>query len=224
MKRPTIIITEDGSTSLSDPNRGDLYHSKHGAETESRYVFIASGLAFLSEKKNKINLLEVGFGTGLNAILTAEYLLHNPRLSIDYTGLEPFPLASELLNKMDFPCFRDPLLRQCYDDLTRTNLGQKISLSPRLQLELKELPLLDYRCSDSFDLIYYDAFGPAYQPEMWNEQAVTHLKNLVKKDGIIVTYCAQGAFRRLLIDANFEVERLPGPPGKRQMIRATHLG
>lgn len=219
MKR-VIEITEDGSHTLFVPELNEHYHSTHGAIQESMHVFIDAGLREC--KKSEINLLEIGFGTGLNAFLT---LLEAEKTSkkIDYTTLELFPLPFSEVEKLNYAQLTAPLQKEMFEKIhsAEWEQWQQITLN-FLLLKLK----LDFsnpqNCHPSrkFDVIYFDAFAPEKQPEMWTDPIFNALYSVSNPDAILTTYCAKGSVRRMLQTAGFTVERLPGPPGKREMLRA----
>ncbi|HAW52794.1 MAG TPA: SAM-dependent methyltransferase [Flavobacteriales bacterium] len=220
-KTRVLVPTKDGSSTILDPETGDHYHSMHGAEQEARHVFIEMGLKNCLKKKKEIQLLEVGFGTGLNAILSLEHASAQSNVNVIYTGLEPYPLEKSLYNNLFFNVLKHPDLRDIFLGMHQSEFNLKMRLMPSFQFEKKQVKLMDYPTHGKFDLIYYDAFGPSYQPEMWGPEAVEHVCSLMKPNACLVTYCAQGSFRRTLESVGLNVERLKGPPGKREMIRAT---
>jgi tRNA U34 5-methylaminomethyl-2-thiouridine-forming methyltransferase MnmC len=212
-----IIRTGDGSLSLLNVALNETYHSRHGAVQESMHVFIKQGLAPLIEKKPKsIEILEIGFGTGLNALLTAaEAIRHHQRVM--YTALETFPLKEEWWQALNYP---DPhsLLSKLHS--APWNQSEEIHPVFRLQkvnrsLQMAVLPAATY------DLTYFDAFAPGKQPEMWELPMLQKVAAAMKPGGVLVTYCAKGQLKRDLKSLGLIVEALPGPPGKREMIRAT---
>lgn len=219
MKRENhVVFTADGSVTLFNANVGDHYHSLHGAETESEYVFISQGFKYSIEKLDEIRILEVGLGTGLNAVLT---LNAKQNIKVHYTSLEPFPIEMEIVKYLKFKAL-DNSVNADFLDLIHSGLWNKIyPIGSDFYFEKVNQTLLDFSPGFAFNLIYYDAFGPAYQPEMWNEQAVDKIYSLMADDAVLVTYCAQGQFRRNLQNRGLRVEKLPGPPGKREMIRVT---
>ncbi|UKN01894.1 tRNA (5-methylaminomethyl-2-thiouridine)(34)-methyltransferase MnmD [Paracrocinitomix mangrovi] len=215
-----IIVTDDNSKTLLIPELNETYHSTKGAITESQHVFIKEGLMHANKKDLKI--FEMGFGTGLNAILTALVSEQN-QITVDYHTIEAYPLKWEMVDQLNYQELLN-LNEQQFDFFksshqTETNskpikfgnfsFQKYISKIQDIQLE-----------NDFFDLIYYDAFGPKVQSELWEIPVLTIIYNSMKKDGVLVTYCAQGQFKRNLKELGFEVESIPGPPGKREMTRA----
>ncbi|MGC6479630.1 MAG: tRNA (5-methylaminomethyl-2-thiouridine)(34)-methyltransferase MnmD [Flavobacteriaceae bacterium] len=221
--RKEIIATADGSPSLFLPELKETYHSRHGAQTESDYVFLQKGLSHwldLSDKSKSIHLLEVGFGTGLNAYLTFKAAVKQ-KLSIHYHSLEKFPLSISLLEQMQFDQFLGATASQSYFwPLHQAEWEVSTAISANFHLCKKEVGFEDFRTEQKYDIIFYDAFGAHAQPQMWTAERMAQAANLLRSGGVWVSYCAKGSVRRALEDAGLQVERLPGPPGKREMLRA----
>lgn len=222
------IKTADGSSTLLHEVLGETYHSAKGAVEESVHVYINAGLKHLqAQRKNtSLHLLEVGYGTGLNALLT---MIHSMGV-VHYTAIEPFPLPEEEqytsreLQAMGYQIPEDAAALQWTAPLAaKQEVFQRITAHfflRKLKCSLNEL-----HAPQMFDLVYFDAFAPKYQPEMWTAQSWNYLKTLMKPGSVAVTYCAQGAFRRMLQLEHWQVERLRGAKGhKREMIRATVPG
>ncbi len=210
---PEFLKTGDGSFTLYKPDLDETYHSRHGALTESNYVFIAKGLEFCLEKfGDPLNVLEVGLGTGLNALLTSRLALKN-RKSIFYKSLEPYPINDFILKNLSE-------IEQDWKKILDTKDGYDYSLNEFFIFSWEKVPLQNFESPQKFDCVYYDAFAPQKQPDLWTIDIFIHLHQLMNLGGVMVTYCAQGAFKRNLKSAGFEVEVLPGPPGKREMTRA----
>lgn len=208
-----IIETGDGSKSIYLAGLDETYHSRHGAGRESLHVFIHAGLKKFVGNPNTIRILEVGFGTGLNALLTLQFGELNG-LRLDYTALEPFPLPANVVDLMDYH-----RLDVRYGLLHKENVYRTGDFSLRV-INKKLMEFQDY---SGFDLVYYNAFGPRVQPEMWEPEVFSRLNELMNANSVLVTYCAKGSVRRAMIEAGYKVERLPGPPGKREMLRATKV-
>ncbi|WP_442265296.1 tRNA (5-methylaminomethyl-2-thiouridine)(34)-methyltransferase MnmD [Tenacibaculum sp. ZS6-P6] len=214
MKRE-IIITSDGSTTIHLPDWNEQYHSKHGAIQEAYHVFIKNGLELFKAKP--ISILEIGFGTGLNCFIT--YLEHTAK--IDYVGVEAYPVAKEEVNKLNY-----------VKELKAEKRTEKFQLIHELAWEVKneidsdflltkrEQFFQDIDDENAFDLVYFDAFGARVQPELWSEVIFEKMYKATKKEGVLVTYSAKGSVRRAMESVGFTVERLSGPPGKREMLRA----
>jgi tRNA U34 5-methylaminomethyl-2-thiouridine-forming methyltransferase MnmC len=203
-----LVKTADGSFTLFIPEVEETYHSTHGAVQESMHVFIENGLKVCD--KEVIRILEVGLGTGLNAMLT----LQHATKKINYCGLEPYPLSKEILeelsaNKSD----------QFEMKFHVSNAGEWISIQENFSFVRMEVGLEEFSSEEKFDVIYYDAFGPRVEPGLWTLERMQQCFDLLNDGGIFVTYCAKGEVRRNLQAAGFVVERLAGPPGKREMLR-----
>ncbi|WP_281615564.1 tRNA (5-methylaminomethyl-2-thiouridine)(34)-methyltransferase MnmD [Flammeovirga sp. SubArs3] len=215
-----IIETNDGSSSLFNEALNETYHSSHGALTESRYVFIKSGFEAIYEGKEEINILEVGMGTGLNAILMIEQALLHPHVKINYTTLEPFPLTSDLIDGLNYKSLLSEELTPYFEELHSCEWEKEVSILPNFTIIKKESTLEDLSADkDYFHVIFFDAFAPNKQPEVWSVDNLKKTYNYTAQEGIFVTYCAKGQLRRDLVEVGYEVERYPGPPGKREMLR-----
>ncbi len=210
-----IIQTKDGSDSLLRTDLGETYHSRHGAEMESNHVFIQAGLQYLDERLGRINLLEIGFGTGLNALLTLAANEKHKKL-IYYVGMEPQPIPLSIAKRLNY-AHLDARMNVLHD--APWNVDTPITGD--FILHKAQQKILDFNSEQQFHLIYFDAFGPATQPDMWTEEMFIHLYKLMAAGGVLTTYCAKGEVRRTMQRIGFLTERLPGPPGKREMLRAT---
>ena len=221
MKRE-IIITGDGSHSISVPELNVAYHSIHGAITESQHVFIKAGLidSEIFEYIGVHQVLEVGFGTGLNALLTlTEADKHKNRLY--YTAIELYPLNEEMISQLNY-CeqLNLPQYRSHFKRMHETGWEEMYEISEFFRLTKTKCNVIDFTTDDLFDIIYFDAFAPAAQPELWTKEIFEKMYSLLKPGGILVTYCSKGDVRRAMQAAGFEVEKLQGPPRKREMLRA----
>ncbi|MBX2897221.1 MAG: tRNA (5-methylaminomethyl-2-thiouridine)(34)-methyltransferase MnmD [Cyclobacteriaceae bacterium] len=216
-----VILTGDGSHSLLNAELDETYHSRHGAVQESEYVFIEQGLKFWLErnKQEQLTILEVGLGTALNAWLT----LRVPAvaaLQIRYFAIEKFPLVQEVWQQLNYATHDRPLYEKIHN--LPWNTWQQVALHAALfksENTLQQIELPDIH----FDLIYYDAFAPNKQPDMWTVDMLQKVVLKLQTGGVFVTYCAKGQLKRDLRALGLEVESLPGPPGKREMIRAVKL-
>ena len=204
-----LLKTADGSFTLFIPEVEETYHSAHGAVQESMHVFIENGLKACD--KEVIRILEVGLGTGLNAMLT----LQHATKKIDYCALEPYPLSKEILNELS-TSGSDQLEMKFHV----SKPGEWISIHEQFSFAKMEVGLEEFSSEEKFDVIYYDAFGPRVEPGLWTLERMQQCFDLLNEGGIFVTYCAKGEVRRNLQAAGFVVERLAGPPGKREMLRA----
>lgn len=216
-----IITTADGSKTIHLPEWDEQYHSKHGALQEAMHVFIQSGLHHVAKSEKNLSILEIGFGTGLNAylsLLEAEKLI----LKIDYVGVEAYPIDRKEIELLHYP---KTILNKDKDERfvalhsvdweKRQNISSCFTILKRKQLFGG---IKDVEC---FDLVYFDAFGARVQPDLWTVEIFKKMYDALKQNGVLVTYSAKGSVRRAMTDVGFKVERLPGPPGKREMLRAT---
>ncbi|MCS6819036.1 MAG: tRNA (5-methylaminomethyl-2-thiouridine)(34)-methyltransferase MnmD [Chitinophagales bacterium] len=218
------VITGDGSPTLFSQRFNEIYHSRHGAVAESRHVFFKNGLNTLS--LNTIKIFEVGFGTGLNALLAWEFSRLND-VQIFYTGIELFPLQHDLLGYLDYEkhiAMQPEETKQILNEMHIKPPGQFHEFSPKFSLKKIHDDWLSWKAQDDlFDIVFFDAFAPLAQQEMWSVQSFIKTHHVLKKDGILVTYCSKGQVRRNMMEAGFKVEKLPGPPGKREMLRARKI-
>lgn len=228
MKR-NIITTSDGSKTIQIEEWNEQYHSIHGAIQEANHVFMKHGLFFYSEKSDKkitetnteeISILEIGFGTGLNAFLTlieAEKL----KLNINYVGVEAYPVQLEEIQQLNYIELISETHKAVFEKLHETPWEEPHLITSNFKLEKQQKFFKDINAENKFDLIYFDAFGARVQPELWTEDIFKIMYKALKENGVLVTYCAKGSVRRAMQAVGLTVERLPGPPGKREMLRAT---
>lgn len=213
---PELRVTTDGSHSLYHPLTDQLYHSHHGAVQESMHVFIKHGYEYVATFHDHIRILEIGFGTGLNALLTQRV---SDGKTIYYESLEYYPISAALAEQLNYPA--DDVERRFFNSLHNASWDLTESVSSQFQLHKRLLRIQDYVPGDAlFDVIYFDAFSPGAQPELWSEEIFCAMYNSLKRNGVLVTYCSKGDVRRAMIAEGFVVEKLPGPPGKREMLRA----
>ena len=220
-----IIKTSDGSSTIYDPITGDHYHSLHGAEQESQHVFIEMGLRHVYESSlvESVSLLEIGFGTGLNALLTLNCLSNHSSYKLNYHTLEPFPIKDSEVHLLVCEALKNGNNKAMFTEMHEADWDQEVHISNSFILKKIRNEIQTFETNQLYDLIYFDAFAPSHQLEMWQLDIFNKLFKLMKVGGCLVSYCAQGQFRRNLIASGFEVERLQGPPGKREMIRATKV-
>ncbi|MDD2799420.1 MAG: tRNA (5-methylaminomethyl-2-thiouridine)(34)-methyltransferase MnmD [Bacteroidales bacterium] len=218
METPRIILesTADGSHTLFVPELNEHYHSVNGAWQESLHVFIEAGLK--SCEKNELSVFEVGFGTGLNAFLTLIEAEKSGKV-IRYTSLELYPLSVELSQSLNYADLIAPHKKQLFDALHKAEWGAEVQITPHFFLRKINADLCEYNFTSKYDVVYFDAFAPEKQPEMWDSELFVKLFDHTNLNGILTTYCAKGVVRRSLQAAGFMVERLQGPPGKREMLR-----
>jgi tRNA U34 5-methylaminomethyl-2-thiouridine-forming methyltransferase MnmC len=206
-----LVQTEDGSFTFFIPEANETYHSIHGADQEASHVFIQYGLKACPNANVKI--LEVGMGTGLNVLLT---FLQKDQ-PVHYVSLEPFPIERDKLDTWIASRVDDvDLIRQIHD----SPWGLDTELSKAFLFRKEQLGIMDFHSEEKFNVIYFDAFGPQVEPELWTLEVMQRCYELLEPGGIWVSYCAKGQVRRNLQEVGFKVERLPGPPGKREMLRA----
>ena len=219
MKRERIR-TADGSPSLRIPDWDESYHSVHGALQESTHVFIRMGLEHVPSKAT-LDILEMGFGTGLNALLTAVHPRLND-LKVRYTGLEAFPLTEAEWQHLDYPSLLEASnALHIYERLHRSPWDHFTEITPEFKLRKRTLDFRQFHELEAYDLIYFDAFGARVQPELWTVTLFERMFAGLRAGGVLVTYAAKGSVRRAMQEVGFSVERLAGPPGKREMLRAT---
>lgn len=213
-----IIVTADESKTLLIPELNETYHSTKGALAEALHIFIKEGLLFAN--KNNLSIFEMGFGTGLNAILTFDSAL-SQGIKIQYDTIEKYPLQFEKVSQLDYLEIASLTHRKKEYKLMFETECYPISLDSKFLFNLMigdlKSQTLDHH---KYDIIFFDAFGPKVQANLWTEEIMRKCFNTLKKGGFLVTYCAQGQFKRNLKAVGFEVECIPGPPGKREMTRA----
>lgn len=216
-----IFETADGSKSLISGNFGVSYHSKHGAIQETEHVFIKAALEERARTISDISLLDIGFGTGLNAIMAFQWANTNKK-KIHYTGIEAYPIDLETAISMDYPNALElaDTLDKPFKTMHKAESGKKIDLSPFFSFEKIIQTFEEIKSKETFDVIFFDAFAPNAQPDLWEVDLLQKMFDALKKDGILTTYCAKGQVKRNLKSIGFTIEALPGPPGKREMTRA----
>lgn len=213
-----IIQTLDGSTTIHLQEWNECYHSKHGAIQEAQHVFIKNGLSLFHN--DRVSILEIGFGTGLNAFIT---FLEAPKmnLSIDYVGVEAYPVSPQEVAAMNYVSELNAGDKiAIFNTMHETNWEEKIALSYDFLLTKRKQFFEEIDDIEKFDLIYFDAFGYRVQPELWSTAIFEKMYKALKPNGILVTYAARGVVKRSMIEVGFTVEKLAGPPGKREMFRA----
>lgn len=211
--------TSDGSHTISIPEMKVTYHSKHGAVQESMHVFIGAGLKYQLERvEGTIHILEMGFGTGLNALLT---ILENKSHNIRYETLEAYPISDQMAAELNYASILNNVeSAEWLQLLHKIPWNQWCSITPSFDLCKRNVKLGEFCTENYYHLIYFDAFAPGAQPELWTAAIFTTLFERLYPGGILVTYCSKGDVRRALQSAGFLVEKIPGPPGKREMVRA----
>jgi len=216
-----LVESGDGSHTLKVAELKEHYHSHKGALQESLYVFLEKGLRQF-DQASEVSILEVGFGTGLNALLTA---LDQNRPTIEYVSLETYPLPWDVVSQLNYPdIVGDSRAETVFSDMHHAEWNSEYRLLDGFVIRKMQSSLQDFSSDLRFDLVYYDAFAPHAQPEMWEPSIWEKLFGMMKSGSVLVTYCAKGQVRRDMQAAGFTVERLEGPPGKREMIRARKNG
>ncbi len=213
-----LITTKDGSKTIHFPEWNESYHSQHGAITEALHVYIKSGLEYrmVSKPKDNISILEMGFGTGLNAYLTCKYAMEN-NLKVNYTSIEKYPIADEMITQLNYVEESD---RSVFENLHAVPWGDFHSITPCFQLKKLKIDIDIFQTEETYDVVFFDAFGPRVQPHLWHKSILENMYTIMNPDGVWVTYCCKGSVRRDLMAIGFQVEKIPGPPGKREMLRA----
>lgn len=222
MSRETkIIVTGDGSHSLYLPHLNETYHSSHGALTESKHVFIEAGLEYIRQKfdDRPLRVLEVGFGTGLNALL-AQAFAHEHQLPVHFTSLEPFPLTPDIYEKLNYSQEMDAWATDAFMKLHESPWNEELDLTNQFTLHKVKTKLETFETNQRFDVVFFDAFAPSKQAELWEYPVLEKTVGLMAANAVLVTYCAKGQFKRDLAALGLEVETLSGPPGKKEMVRA----
>jgi len=223
-----IVKTADGSNTIYNSVVGENYHSKHGALQESRHVFLNSGLEYFLQVSPTggylegagISILEVGFGTGLNFLLSANYCI-SQNIKLDYTGIEAYPVPVDMIAQTGYGEYISPDVWKQFSEMYSASLQQPVELNKNCHLQIANYKLQEFNSQKQYDVIYFDAFAAAYQPEMWSEAAITHTLQFLKVGGVFVTYAITGNLKRTIKSLGLKVEKAPGAPGKREMLRAT---
>jgi len=218
-----LVLTADGSHTLFVPELKEHYHSVHGALTESEHIFIKHGFGHAISGKKDLKILEIGFGTGLNALLTlaaAEPL----QVNVCYHTLEPAQLAEEIWQQLNYPGQTGlDHAAENFARLHRSEWNETVEITAHFMLRKISATLQDFDpAGELFDLIYFDAFGPKVQPDLWTNATFGKISSFCRAGSILVTYSAKGSVKRALTENGFRVKRLPGPPGKRHMLQAIY--
>ncbi len=217
MKRE-IIKTLDGSTTIHLQDWDECYHSKHGAIQEAKHVFIKNGLSLF--ENNPVSILEIGFGTGLNAFITFLESIQKNQI-IDYVGVEAYPVEADEVLGMNYVTELDALeFENIFEKMHKCDWDKKNEICSSFSLTKRKQFFHEIDDFETFDLIYFDAFGYRVQPELWSTEIFRKMYNSLKPNGVLVTYAARGVVKRSMIEVGFTVEKLAGPPGKREMFRA----
>jgi len=215
-----LIITADGSHTIYVPELNEHYHSIHGAVQESEFIFINNGYDFC--KSDPVFILEIGFGTGLNTLLTAIKSMTGTK-EVNYTSIEKYPLDGKMISILNHHQFAGRNGKEIFNLIHSAPWNVNVNIFKNFSLKKIESDFTVGKLSGNYDLIYFDAFGPDKQPEMWTREMFSEISSITNKNGILVTYSAKGEVKRSLRACGFDVTLLPGPPGKRQMIRAVKI-
>jgi tRNA U34 5-methylaminomethyl-2-thiouridine-forming methyltransferase MnmC len=215
-----LVNTSDGSHTIYVPELDEHYHSTHGAVQESEFIFINNGFRFC--KSDPVSILEIGFGTGLNALMTAIEAIAGTR-KVNYTSLEKYPLEKDIIKSLNYHEFAGAMGKEIFQLIHSSQWNTDTFICKNFTLNKIKTDLTREKPSGIYNLIYFDAFGPDKQPEMWTREIFDGISSVTAKDGILVTYSAKGEVKRTLRACGFEVSLIPGPPGKRQMIRAVKI-
>ncbi|WP_291110242.1 tRNA (5-methylaminomethyl-2-thiouridine)(34)-methyltransferase MnmD [Flavobacterium sp. UBA6195] len=217
MKRE-IIITDDGSTTIRIPDWNENYHSTHGAIQEAKHVFIKNGLDLLQNQKS-ISLLEIGFGTGLNAFIT--FLETLDKEKVNYVGVEAYPISSEEIAQMNYVTeLKATQYQVVFDKMHSCDWESQQHITEKFILTKRKQFFQDINDKEQYDLIYFDAFGFPLQPELWSEVIFKKMFDALLPNGVLVTYACRSSIKNAMLSVGFSIEKLPGAPGKREMLRA----
>ena len=220
-KNRRIITTNDGSHTLLVPELNEQYHSIHGAIKEAEHVFLKMGLdEFVRSNKVSVNVFEVGFGTGLNALLSAQWATSKQK-KLAYTSIEKFPVSKKEFQQLNYGNIVHG--SEIYTKITDAKWNDFTTISNAFKLRKLKLDLRKDTLPNGFDVVFFDAFAPNKQPELWDTLVFEKIYGIMSENSLMVTYCCQGQAKRNMISAGFEVEKVPGPPGKREMLRARKL-
>ena len=218
MKRE-IIITDDGSTTIRIPDWDENYHSTHGAIQEAKHVFIKNGLN-LFQKQDSISILEIGFGTGLNAFIT--FLETLTKDKVNYVGIEAYPISEEEIAQMNYVSeLQATQYQEIFDKMHTSDWESKQIITDNFILTKRKQFFQDIDDKEQYDLIYFDAFGFPLQPELWSEAIFKKMYDALLPKGTLVTYACRSSIKNAMLSVGFSIEKLPGAPGKREMLRAT---
>jgi tRNA U34 5-methylaminomethyl-2-thiouridine-forming methyltransferase MnmC len=213
-----IVTTNDGSHTIYVEELDETYHSSHGAIQEAKHVFLENGLKLFQNQF--VRIFEMGFGTGLNAFLTWQ-IAEDWNINVEYLGIEAFPVEASLVKSLNYMDTFDEEAKKRFEQIHTVEWDKLVDINPNFSLHKIHQKIEDFEVvSNSIDLIYYDAFGPRAQSDMWDISVLSKMFQMLKPNGYLVTYCAKGQVKRDLKSLGFIVESLSGPPGKREMTRA----
>ncbi len=219
-----IVDTADGSKTLYHPVVGEHYHSRHGAVQESAHVFVGMGLRHYLDAHHAtgLSVLEIGFGAGLNFLLSADHCFRHGQ-ALDYVGVEAFPLGVDMLMATGYGAYVAASIWESMLALYQAAQRESQRIVGRCDLAIAAQDVMAFNTDKRFDVMYFDAFAAVHQPELWTEETLRHVCQYLKRDGVFVTYAITGHLKRTLKGLGFTIEKLPGAPGKREMLRATKI-
>ena len=220
----SFVTTGDGSISIYNASVGENYHSKHGALREAQHVFLKSGLQYFLEHHpvQKVRVLEVGLGTGLNFLLTADFCTEQ-KITLDYTGIEAHPLPMDMISQTGYGEYVTPEIWNSFLENYPESINQSTAINSYCHLHTAHTPLDQFDSAERYDVLYFDAFAAIHQPEMWEFAALEHITRFLKPNGVFVTYAITGNLKRTMKALGFSIEKAPGAPGKREMLRAVKM-
>lgn len=222
-----VLLTEDGSHTLFVPSLNETYHSTHGALAETMHIYIGAGLEYFYNKLNikNIKIFEFGLGTALNAISSVQFAHKNPNCNIEYISVEKYPIPNETITLLNYnTIFQENQIQNAFSTLHQSEWNSSIQLSTNFKFSKFEDDFISINEGlNTYDLLFYDAFAPSKQAEVWQIEYIQKAYDLLKSGGVLVTYCSNGAFKRNLKQVGFTIELLAGPVGKREIVRATKI-
>jgi tRNA U34 5-methylaminomethyl-2-thiouridine-forming methyltransferase MnmC len=216
----SVVTTADGSKTIYNAEVGELYHSRNGALQESQHVFINSGLRYFlaGNDVNNVSILEVGFGTGLNFLLSGNVCIAK-EVNLQYTGIEAYPLTPQMMGETGYEEYTSAQIWESYLANYPDALTGAVAIDNYCHLQIANSKLQDFSSTQLYDIIYFDAFAASRQPEMWEQEAINHVAQFLKPGGVFVTYAITGNLKRMLKALGFTIEKAPGAAGKREMLR-----
>lgn len=226
MQNLEIVTTADGSKTIYNPTIGENYHSKHGALQESLHVFVGKGLQYYIENNpntKSVSVLEVGFGTGLNFLLSAQHCINN-KIELNYTGIEAFPLSNQMISETEYQQYIEANLWETFLTQYPNAITKTTFFNAFCNLTIAHTNLLDFKSDKLVDIIYFDAFAAIHQPQMWTLESISHTVKFLKPGGVFVTYAITGNLKRMLTQLGMRIEKVPGAANKREMLRAIKIG
>ena len=217
-----IVLTQDGSSSIFSEEVNQCYHSHFGAIQESLHIFIGAGLCSVQlSDLGTISILEIGFGTGLNALLTY-FKAKELNKKVYYESIEHYPITQQEAEQLNYPAILPyPHVKELFTTLHTTPWNKKQAISENFIIQKRQISAIEANYTPNrFNLVYFDAFSPEAQPALWTKEVFEPIYNSMKKDGILLTYCTKGSVKQVLNGLGFQLEKLPGPIGKREILRA----